>query len=97
MIDLSLLQKNSMDFQKFCKQNSPFLVSQDLRNLGICFEGFDYLFTKKKTHKRIILPVFYFRDASGTGLLRKRKINSVQACITLEKPVATLKKTCAKL
>lgn len=34
MIDLSPLQKNSPDFQKFCKQNNPFLVSADLRSLG---------------------------------------------------------------
>ena len=61
MIDLSLLQKNSEDFQKFCKQNSPFLVSQDLRNLGYALKDLITYLQKENTQKDYLASILFQR------------------------------------
>ena len=67
MIDLSPLQKNSPDFQKFCKQNNPFLVSADLRGLGYALKDLITHLQKENRQEDYLTNILFQRMVPDTG------------------------------
>lgn len=67
MIDLSPLQKNSPDFQKFCKQNNPFLVSADLRSLGYALKDLITHLQKENRQEDYLTNILFQRMVLDTG------------------------------
>lgn len=87
MIDLSPLQKNSPDFQKFCKQNNPFLVSADLRSLGYALKD---LITHLQKENR--------QEDYLTNILFQRMVLELAYCVNQNKQSAGmyyLRKACS--